>query len=243
MPTFNYGIQPPRAVSGIIGDLNLATIETAVLVDSTGTSSGKVALQLPGGFGGSGIKTMQRTRTSGTRAFLGFVAYNPGLPGDPATSEYANGMLVPVCRQGRMWVYCENYSTDPISAADTWYARDSGGASGAPGNLRYGDDDSATCTRIPVGHLKAVDSIALSGGAALVLLDFNLRQPAQVGPTGPAGVTWRGAYAGGTTYAVNDLVRETGGSAPGVYIAIQAGSGHLPSTSSTYFAAFALDGA
>jgi hypothetical protein len=59
------------------------------------------------------------------------------------------------------------------------------------------------------------------------------------GATGPAGVTWRGAYAGGTTYAINDLVSYTDGS---TYICTAITTGHVP-TNATYWALFTSVGA
>lgn len=50
-------------------------------------------------------------------------------------------------------------------------------------------------------------------------------------------VNYRGAYAAGTTYAVNDLVTYSGGS----YIAVVATTGNLP-TDTNYWAVFAASG-
>lgn len=173
---FNYGLQPPRATNGMIADFNAATVDSIVLSDVTGTQAGKAMLLIPSGFPGTGMKKGQRARTpAATRPLLGFVVYNPGKPGDPYQPEYATGETVPVCRQGRQWVYCENFAVDPAVAADTWFTRDSGGTGDAVGNLRYGNDDGATCTAVPAGKVKAIDAIAQAGGAALVLLDFDFR--------------------------------------------------------------------
>lgn len=60
-----------------------------------------------------------------------------------------------------------------------------------------------------------------------------------VGPTGPAGagMTWRGAYDGGTAYVVGDGVAYGGSS----YLCILDSIGHLP-TNTTYWSLFAQKG-
>jgi hypothetical protein len=68
-------------------------------------------------------------------------------------------------------------------------------------------------------------------------------QIAAAGATGAAGTngtsfTWRGAYAGGTTYAVNDVVSYLGSS----YICILVSTGNLP-TNATYWSLVAQTGA
>lgn len=235
-PSFNYGLQPPRAVSGMIADAHLCTVDSVTLRDSTGAQSGRALLGIPNGFPSNGVQVAQRVRTAGTRAILGFVVYNPGKPGDVATQEYQTAEVVPVCRAGRQWVYCENFALDPALAPDAWYVRNTGATAG---NLRHGDDDGATCTRIPVGQVRALQATALTGGAALVLLDFDFRRPLVI----PSLPVWGGEYAPGTTYAAGVQVHETGGSAPGAYVNISGASqtGVLPSTHPLVWQLVALD--
>jgi hypothetical protein len=58
------------------------------------------------------------------------------------------------------------------------------------------------------------------------------------GATGPAGLNWLGAYAGGTTYAVDDAVSYNGSS----YVCKLASTGNLP-TNTTYWDTLAEKGA
>jgi hypothetical protein len=58
------------------------------------------------------------------------------------------------------------------------------------------------------------------------------------GATGPAGLNWLGAYAGGTTYAVDDAVSYNGSS----YVCKLASTGNLP-TNTTYWDILAEKGA
>lgn len=174
LPTFRYAT-PDVAVSGAISDINSAKVDTGVFVGTDGTSSGKVALEIVQAFSTSGPRTIQRTRTAGARRFLGFVAFDAGKPGDPDRSEYIAGEAVPVCSAGRQWVFCENFAVAPVSVDSAlFFARDSGGATGAIGNLRYGDNDGGTCTAIPPGSIRVLRAKALAGGAALLELDFDL---------------------------------------------------------------------
>jgi uncharacterized protein (TIGR03437 family) len=55
------------------------------------------------------------------------------------------------------------------------------------------------------------------------------------GPAGPRGLTWRGTWSNTTAYAVNDAVPFNGTS----YISIQAGIGHQPDTSPTFWSVLA----
>lgn len=182
-PQFSYSQQPERALSGMIGDINNATVDSIVLNDAGGTQAGRGMLRLPLGFPTNGTKTGQRVRTAGTRAFAGFVAWNPGKPGDPATMEYTYQEQVPVCVQGRQWLYCENFAVDPIAAADTWFIRnnDSDVPGKFGGTLRYGDGDPSAgpgterATQLPTGRIRCIEARALSGGAALVYLEFDFR--------------------------------------------------------------------
>jgi len=59
------------------------------------------------------------------------------------------------------------------------------------------------------------------------------------GPAGPRGLTWRGTWSNTTAYAVNDAVPFNGTS----YISIQAGVGHQPDTSPTFWSVLAHVGA
>ena len=59
------------------------------------------------------------------------------------------------------------------------------------------------------------------------------------GPSGPRGLTWRGTWSNTTAYAVNDAVPFNGTS----YISIQAGVGHQPDTSPTFWNILAHVGA
>jgi hypothetical protein len=59
------------------------------------------------------------------------------------------------------------------------------------------------------------------------------------GPTGPQGLTWRGTWSNTTAYATNDAVQFGGTS----YISSQAGMGHEPDTSSTFWIVLAQVGA
>ena len=186
-PQFSYSQQPERALSGMIGDINNATVDSIVLNDAGGTQAGRGMLRLPLGFPTNGTKTGQRVRTAGTRAFAGFVAWNPGKPGDPAVAEYVSQETVPVCVQGRQWIYCENFAVDPLTAtaADTWFLRnnDSDVPGKFGGTLRYGDADNDgggggginRATALPTGRIRCIEARALSGGAALVYLEFDFR--------------------------------------------------------------------
>lgn len=60
-----------------------------------------------------------------------------------------------------------------------------------------------------------------------------------VGPAGPQGLTWRGTWSNTTAYAANDAVPFNGTS----YISIQAGVGHQPDTSPTFWSVLAHVGA
>lgn len=61
----------------------------------------------------------------------------------------------------------------------------------------------------------------------------------QLGPQGPPGLTWRGAYAAGTTYAEDDVV-SAGGSA---WVSLQAANtGHDPASSPTWWELLASKG-
>ncbi len=59
------------------------------------------------------------------------------------------------------------------------------------------------------------------------------------GPAGPPGVTWQGMWNNATAYALNDAVQLNGTS----YISIQAGTGHQPDTSATFWSVLAQIGA
>lgn len=238
MLQFNYGFQPPRAVSGMIADAHPCTVDTVVLRDATGAQSGRALLGIPNGFPSNGVQVAQRVRSGGTRAILGFVVYNPGKPGDPATQEYQTAENVPVCRAGRQWVYCENFAIDPALARDAWYVRNIGDNAG---NLRYGDSAAGDCTRIPSGQIRAVQATALSGGAALVLLDFDFRRVAV-----PAMV-WGGEWSPMDSYADGTTVHETttpvAAATDGAYINVSGdvATGVLPSTHPAVWQLVALD--
>jgi hypothetical protein len=63
--------------------------------------------------------------------------------------------------------------------------------------------------------------------------------PGAQGIAGPQGLTWQGAWSNTTAYAVNDAVQFNGTS----YISIQAGTGHEPDTSPTFWSVLAQVGA
>ena len=63
--------------------------------------------------------------------------------------------------------------------------------------------------------------------------------PRCAGPTGPQGLTWRGTWSAATGYALNDAVQFNGSS----YISLQAGTGHEPDTSPTFWSLLAQMGA
>lgn len=176
-PTFSY-VHPAASKSGALATIENSEVETCYALDDT--QSGKVALQVPQGIAGGANKSVQRTRTAGTRAFLGFVMYNPGKPAAAdnfdGAPEYTEGDLVPVIRKGRAWIYCENWGTlDPMLADLTlFFARNADGPGLTNGgNLRYGDNDTATCTALTAGKiLKVHDARILAGSAALIHVEF-----------------------------------------------------------------------
>jgi hypothetical protein len=63
--------------------------------------------------------------------------------------------------------------------------------------------------------------------------------PGVPGLIGPQGLTWRGTWSNTGGYALNDAVQFNGTS----YIGIQAGTGHEPDTSPTFWSVLALMGA
>jgi len=160
-------------VSGAIADINTAKVDTIVLTDSNGTYSGRLMLEMTVAFPQNGRRIGQRVRTAGVRRFAGIVVYDAGKPGDPDLPEYQNGEPVPVCRSGRQWVYCENFAVAALSVDPAlFFARDTGALAG---QLRYGDDDGATCTVIPSTTIRVLDSRSLAGGAALLLVEHDFR--------------------------------------------------------------------
>ena len=59
------------------------------------------------------------------------------------------------------------------------------------------------------------------------------------GVAGPAGLTWQGAWNGGTAYNLNDAVAYNGSS----YLSIQAGTNHQPDTNASFWTLLAQTGA
>ena len=217
---FSYAQKPARARSGMVADFNMVSTDSMILQDATGTSSGKGTWRVAGVPVAASVKV--GVRAAGmvqVQQFAGFVVYNPGLPGDPALAEYADKSIVPVCVQGRQWLYCENFGgTDPAVAQDSWSIRLANGDPGAIGNLCY-NQMGGDFFGLSQGRMRAVESVTLSGGASLVLLDFNLRVP-PLNLSFPPYMNFRGAYAGGTSYNMGDVVVESGGLAPGTYVNI-----------------------
>lgn len=168
MPIFNYQIAPVSR-SGAAATADLLEVETCFALDRM--ESGRIVLQVPGGISQGPNKSVQCTRTAGTRTFAGIVHYNPGKPSEEYLPEYDEGEAVPVIRKGRVWVYCENWGTlDPMLAdLALFFVRNADGVDPLKaGNLRYGDNDTATCTAMLGKILRVHDARILAGSAALI---------------------------------------------------------------------------
>jgi hypothetical protein len=167
---FPFSYETPSAGrSGAQATWEPVNVESCVSLDET--ESGRIALEVPQGVGARPVKVIQRVRTAGTRNFLGIVFYNPGHPSEPDAPEYLSDSQVPVARKGRVWVYCENFTIDPaLASMALFFARNAGDGAG---NLRYGDNDSASCTAIPSGIRKVHDSRPLGGGASMIHVEID----------------------------------------------------------------------
>lgn len=119
-----------------------------------------------------------------------------------------------------------NPTTDVQTSGGNWALLASQGATGANG--------AATVT---IGSVSSgtTASVTNAGTTTAARLNFVLPQGA-TGATGPAGLTWRGAWLTGTSYNVNDTV-SYGGSA---YIAIAANQGTAPAGATYSTNAWAL---
>lgn len=164
MPTFLYQ-QPAASRSGSLATIEDAEIETCFSLDQM--RSGRIVLQVPGGISQGPNKSVQQVRTAGTRAFAGVVQYNPGKPSEEYLPEYDEEEAVPVIRKGRVWIYCENWSTlDPMLAdLALFFVRNTGENAG---QLRYGNNDTASCTAMLGKILRVHDARILAGSAALI---------------------------------------------------------------------------
>lgn len=65
---------------------------------------------------------------------------------------------------------------------------------------------------------------------------------AEKGDTGISGLTWRGTYAAGITYAINDVVEYDNAGTKTIYVSIEAGAGNVP-TNTTYWNELPIRGA
>ena len=107
-----------------------------------------------------------------------------------------------------------------------------------------GDAATATAGTTTTGNPGTTASVVNSGTTSAAVFDFTIPR-GDVGATGSTGssgadgldVNWLGAYAGGTTYAVNDAVSYNGSS----YICKLISTGNLP-TDTTYWDLMALKG-
>jgi hypothetical protein len=112
----------------------------------------------------------------------------------------------------------------PVGATGAAGATGTTGPAGAAGTNGVNGATGATGATGPAG---AAGTSGTNGAAGAT------------GPTGPQGLTWRGTWSSTTAYVVNDAAQFNGTT----YMSIQAGTGHEPDTSPTFWSVLAQVGA
>jgi hypothetical protein len=132
----------------------------------------------------------------------------------------------------------------PTGATGATGATGSAGATGATGATgSAGTAATIAVGTVTTGAAGSSATITNSGTSSAAVFDFsiptgNTGATGATGATGPEGLRWLGAYAGGTSYIVDDAVSYNGSS----YICKLASTGNLP-TNTTYWDVLAEKGA
>lgn len=155
-------------------------------------------------------------------------AIGPAGPVGPAGSVGATGATGPAGAAGPKG---DTGATGPAGVAG---AQGATGAQGPPGVAGAQGPTGATGSTGPTGPMGATGPAGPAGATGAA------GAAGPMGPVGPAGMVFRGSYASGTNYALNDAVSYQGAS----YISIVPDNhGNTPSSSPLAWAVLAAQGA